>query len=81
MYATILKMGYEKIMSSYKRFFEQYRDFFPIILFFVFPVKEKKAAAFAAAQDYFLRKDLQSVHWSTVGFSSWVPTKIRSREQ
>lgn len=30
---------------------------------------------------YFLRKDLQSVHWSTVGLASWVPTRIRSREQ
>ena len=30
---------------------------------------------------YFLRKDRQSVHWSWVGFHSWVPTMIRSREQ
>ena len=30
---------------------------------------------------YFLRKDMQSVHWSTVGFISWVPTMILSREQ
>ena len=33
------------------------------------------------AFSYFLRKDLQSVHWSTVGLVSWVPTRIRSREQ
>ena len=30
---------------------------------------------------YFLRKDLQSVHWSMVGFISWVPTRILFREQ
>ena len=30
---------------------------------------------------YFLRKDMQSVHWSMEGFASWVPTRIRSREQ
>lgn len=30
---------------------------------------------------YFLRKDLQSVHWSTVGLDSWVPTRILSRVQ
>jgi hypothetical protein len=30
---------------------------------------------------YFLRKDLQSVHWSMEGFASWVPTVMRSREQ
>ena len=28
-----------------------------------------------------LRKDLQSVHWSSVGLYSWVPTWMRSREQ
>ena len=30
---------------------------------------------------YFLRKDMQSVHWSMVGLHSWVPTRILSREQ
>ena len=45
-------------------------------------VKEKrKAAAKTAAGGYFLRKDLQSVHWSMAGFCSWVPTRILSREQ
>ena len=34
-------------------------------------VKKKFAAAIAAAQMlYFLRKDLQSVHWSWVGLAS-----------
>ena len=28
-----------------------------------------------------LRKDLQSVHWSSVGLYSWVPTRILFREQ
>jgi hypothetical protein len=30
---------------------------------------------------YFLRKDLQSVQDSMVGLVSWVPTRMRSREQ
>ena len=44
-------------------------------------VKKKRSGGIAAAKDYFLRKDLQSVHWSIAGFCSWVPTRIRSREQ
>ena len=44
-------------------------------------VEKKPAAETAAGADYFFRKDMQSVHWSMVGFASWVPTMILSREQ
>ena len=30
---------------------------------------------------YFFLKDRHSVHWSMVGFASWVPTRILSKEQ
>lgn len=32
-------------------------------------------------QAHLFRKDLQSVHWSTVGLHSWVPTRMLSKEQ
>ena len=48
-------------------------------------VKEKrKGTAWGSLSKrlgYFLRKDMQSVHWSMVGLLSWVPTRILSREQ
>jgi hypothetical protein len=45
-------------------------------------IKKRKAAVTTAAKGaYFLRKDLQSVHWSMAGFCSWVPTRMLSREQ
>ena len=45
-----------------------------------FPLRYKHRLGMTA-RHYFLRKDLQSVHWSIAGFASWVPTRIRSREQ
>ena len=43
--------------------------------------RNSAAREFALSADYFIRKDLQSVHWSMVGLASWVPTWILSREQ
>ena len=33
------------------------------------------------AWSYFFLKDMQSVHWSTDGLHSWVPTVMQSRQQ
>ena len=57
---------------------------FPPSYLFLAGSSRKNAAAKAAAEQkvfYFLRKDMQSVHWSMVGLHSWVPTRMRSREQ
>ena len=89
----IIDATYEKNMYGDKMFFErksrEFREIcifpFHIILFFHSFVKRKytmgAAVKAAAPRCYLLRKDLQSVHWSWVGFASWVPTRIRSREQ
>ena len=54
------------------------------IIPFSFPFVKKNRGSTGCREtrkDHFLRKDMQSVHWSMVGLASWVPTRIRSREQ
>ena len=59
--------SYDNIIASEKGFVKENRGSKMLPLF--------------TGRTYFLRKDMQSVHWSTVGFISWVPTRILSREQ
>ena len=64
-------------MSEIRRIWKQFCQNLVVIIITAksCPVKKKSCGGYCRRKRiYFLRKDMQSVHWSMVGLASWVPT-------